>query len=1098
MQHKGLFVALCCGALCLTGCIKNIESESVTKIREATASKLLSEAELNKAQAEAAKIKANAEATIADAQAKLIEAQAAKEAAEAALILAKKELQEIENEIMKVKLDEEREELKRKKAEVEKQIAEYEAAIAWAQAAQQAAINTLEQLQAEAEINAIKNQTELLKREKELAQAAAGLKDELRGRLNVIWTKYSNAVKEYYNAQAQLVKKQADLAKLESEMISEQDIAYEKMMEIQSEIAILTERLQMLESIADYAAEELDPLIEEARDELIAARNIENMAFQAYNAAEDNWDSYYYADESLVYTGSWTSEAGTSEDWEDFEDIVNAYPFEGVADTYDERQSVGVVIDGALLPLFTGYVGLTDEEEPQRVAIASPNMNYSEDFVEVYPASEDGVLPLHSIAIYKRSFLPAAVYFDNFEHYLTIVENKVWKDNVKAKKEAGVDEKTIERLETIVANLTGELDAMKTYVDAAKPEFDAARAGIKEAKEAKKTAVQNIVDLAQEVKEYKISINDLTPAQKTEVEKFSAYAKATSILGSDILEVAGIELEVDALKEQFPAIKEALYQARLTEAAKHKDYNDKNKAANEVRAKGDVEKAKTALATQEGVVEGKKVLEEIALKSFQDATVAYTLDPSATNKDTMDNAEKEYNEAKQATATENAKLPKLISDLTTAETTLAGVEGPEKAAKEAWDTAKEALGTEPGDPEKVDEEGNGSAWDRFAFVKDAIEEGETELEEAKTALGNKDDVYNPEAENSAYAVYNNAEAEYEDAKDANPDKDPNLEVFVARFLSGMSAYAAAEKALPEAIEELKELDKKYPKYRFDKDPETGEWTVVGGYELQVYPESISPKDVTRYSYAHGGHPDVVIPIIDIADMIAGGPKTTVDDEEEPETIEVPYLYYKRIQAVEQIIDEKEAQAEDIDEDFEEDEILINSIREHLKAIQDSEADYWAFGEEMDEAWDEYIGATKDYYDAWNDADHAELVYDMYVGVRNNVIYVDIMLDDEGNEVRDAAGNLQYVEYTIDDLDKAIYALAKKIDKLYEKRDKEYAKYLNGGKVDGKTQLELCAALEAEIANLENDIQILLAKMESYSAELDTLLALINEEMEPID
>lgn len=184
--------------------------------------------------------------------------------------------------------------------------------------------------------------------------------------------------------------------------------------------------------------------------------------------------------------------------------------------------------------------------------------------------------------------------------------------------------------------------------------------------------------------------------------------------------------------------------------------------------------------------------------------------------------------------------------------------------------------------------------------------------------------------------------------------------------------------------------------------------------------------------------------------------------------------------------------------FETLEHRINDIRKHLAAIQDSEADYWAFGEEMDEAWQDVIGTYKDYIDAETAAKKAELIYDMYLGMRDGVIYTDIKLKEDGSEDRDEEGNLQYVEYTINQLDEAIYALTKKIDQLYVDLDREYAKYKNGKKTAGKTQNEECAALEAEIANLENDIQILLAKMESYSAELDTLLTLINEEMEPID
>ena len=86
MQNKTLFAALLVGALCLSSCVKNVESESVTAVRNAKAKQIESIAKLNEATAQAEIIKANAEATIADAQAKLLEAQAKQAEANAALI----------------------------------------------------------------------------------------------------------------------------------------------------------------------------------------------------------------------------------------------------------------------------------------------------------------------------------------------------------------------------------------------------------------------------------------------------------------------------------------------------------------------------------------------------------------------------------------------------------------------------------------------------------------------------------------------------------------------------------------------------------------------------------------------------------------------------------------------------------------------------------------------------------------------------------------------------------------------------------------------------------------------------------------------------
>ncbi|MBE6252978.1 MAG: hypothetical protein E7109_05625 [Bacteroidales bacterium] len=60
-----------CGALCLTGCLKNIESDSVTQVRLAKANQLKAEASLLQAQASAETVLANAQAEFIKAQAGL-------------------------------------------------------------------------------------------------------------------------------------------------------------------------------------------------------------------------------------------------------------------------------------------------------------------------------------------------------------------------------------------------------------------------------------------------------------------------------------------------------------------------------------------------------------------------------------------------------------------------------------------------------------------------------------------------------------------------------------------------------------------------------------------------------------------------------------------------------------------------------------------------------------------------------------------------------------------------------------------------------------------------------------------------------------------
>ena len=179
MQKKSLLVALFCGALCLTGCLKNEESASVAQVRIAKANELNSIADLNKAKAAAEAVYADAKSTLDKAEAKLKEA-------EAALVLAQAETEKVRAELLKVrvqletvKVDEEKIELLKKEAELEVLLAQAEAAKAQAAAAQQFWINKLEDLLAQAEITALKNakaymaaENEILKLEGERADSA--------------------------------------------------------------------------------------------------------------------------------------------------------------------------------------------------------------------------------------------------------------------------------------------------------------------------------------------------------------------------------------------------------------------------------------------------------------------------------------------------------------------------------------------------------------------------------------------------------------------------------------------------------------------------------------------------------------------------------------------------------------------------------------------------------------------------------------------------------------------------------------------------------------------------------------------------------------
>jgi len=168
MQHKFLFAALLCGAMCLTGCLKNEESDSVENVRNAKANELNASADLLKAQATAETVRANADAALAAAQAKVAEANAAKIAAETEYQKVQNQIAALEVQLKQITYDTKKAELEVKKKEYELQLKELEAQILWANEA-------LAEAQAEIELALAQLDYEMQKAQIELAAQQAAL-----------------------------------------------------------------------------------------------------------------------------------------------------------------------------------------------------------------------------------------------------------------------------------------------------------------------------------------------------------------------------------------------------------------------------------------------------------------------------------------------------------------------------------------------------------------------------------------------------------------------------------------------------------------------------------------------------------------------------------------------------------------------------------------------------------------------------------------------------------------------------------------------------------------------------------------------------------
>ncbi len=279
MQHKSLFAALLCGTLCLTACLKNEESPSVTTVRLAKAEEILANADKLRAEASATITSANAEAKVKEAEAKLREAEAKLREADAAYRLAEADavkaetqlklveiqLREIDVELAKVELESRKVELEARKAELLAQKAEYEARIAAAeveklyyeslkQAMELQLQVTLTNLQADL----IDAQLAVLQAEKDYADFLKGLEEateeeyaELRDKVAELAANYHQAARELIDMQESLVKNQYLVAQLENGLASAIDAKNAAIEEKNQEIAREMAYIEALEGYRD-------------------------------------------------------------------------------------------------------------------------------------------------------------------------------------------------------------------------------------------------------------------------------------------------------------------------------------------------------------------------------------------------------------------------------------------------------------------------------------------------------------------------------------------------------------------------------------------------------------------------------------------------------------------------------------------------------------------------------------------------------------------------------------------------------------------------------------------------------------------------------
>ena len=812
MQHKALFVAMLVGSIGLASCVKNIESQSVTDVRVA---------KLNEATAQAEVIKANAEATIAAAQAKLLEAQAKQAEAEAALTKAQADLQAIEVEIAKVRLEEEKVILQAKKAELQKLIAEYEAAIALAEAQMQEYLNRLANAEAQAEIDALKNQAELLKQEKLLAAAAASLEDELRARVTTVWNNYSTAVNNYNTKAVELVKKEAELAKLQAKAVDNREITYDEIVAQEAKIARLEEELEVMEEYLEMTSDEIKELIEPAREALIAANTAQAEATAIKTAASNEY--YTLNGKAKEYEQGW---------YNNFENFVynhsSLYPkFNGVYNIYNQEteryesglyfyQEEGTNLSQIFVPLWTSDYGYLEEKE-----------------LAIYPEPVEGIRATNTVSIPAViKFNPAQIFTENFDQYFKVlVDNQ--KKNAETQKEQLKTsyDADVEYVEGKITALKGELAAYGDYVAAAKPEIEEARTALIKADEEVEKADADRQAKQAAYNNYVTSQASISYQAQNERMASNALKVAEENLRKAQMDFSEKNFTVEELKAKIELDTYNLYLADSTAAKRQREYNvAAEKVTTEiVTAKND---AIAAVTTQEGVIATAQANFDAAVEAFRAAMVVYTATPNATTLADLQTKEQEMNTAKQTMQTEEAKMEGetgLIAKMNAAIDAFNDVNVPAEDAMKAWDSAKEIandarakLGNKS---QPASSAVNATTWQKY-------NQAVIDFNTAKTDLGEETD---PKSyTGSAWAKYNQAKDDLEVA---------DSEEYIKLYDEWQEAERVYNNEGTEWNKKVNELITAYNKYTYFRGIFYDGSSYYGFYEKQV-------DDVEDYIWAY--------------------------------------------------------------------------------------------------------------------------------------------------------------------------------------------------------------------------------------------------------
>lgn len=793
MQKKALFVAMFCGALCLTGCLKNIESDSVTQVRLAKADQLKAEASLLQAQASAETVLANAQAELIKAQAGLAKAQADKVAAETAYQQVLNDLKAVEVQLKQVEVESAKVDLQMKKAELEAKQAELEVIIARSKKELEEIARELQAIKASMEVDAVQQALALAEAQKAMQDFLIAQKQEEVEAIMGIAYKYFDLQNQILDMSIAIFNNEVTISNLEAGIVDPAEALADEIAKAQRELARMEHIKAIAETYLTYDEETWKDAKTEYTGLLITAQNnlLEaNIAFEEflgdYNTALNAIsNTYYYSYDRDAYNWfgvfDYLNSLGAGEQFVvyDTEKYASGYQW-GYYDENDE------------------WVVLHTEQYTEYEAVY-----HHPDAETVAEYNEKGIyLPEDAIYEWKYNRVPAKTDVEAVNAFIDAhVENmeaeaQEAKDAAAKQAEAvaEVAKGRLEMINSIVATTQEYVDGLKEKFEAADSDKESTFDAAISASAASMQAVADLMIANIDNAEVEEALAALKDAQEDQTAKKQAYTEAQGKTA---------DAKNDLQNEEFNFVTEyggadmaeAEFNRDMAIATANNDMKVKQAAVTDAIVKAYTD-AQEKTATAEGNVKKAQETVKARLALWREAEIALANDPTNEElKKAEQKAHDDYDTAVTDLATAESKVTIAKGEEASAKADYDAVNGPYQAAVAALKTLND---------KKAD-------WDaKLAKAKKAVADAETAEEAAKKASEDADKA----VEDAVKALEEAGEALAADEKKAL------AEAMEANFIA-WDKYNKASAA-------VEDLENTYRHYRRDAealDEETG-WLIL--------------------------------------------------------------------------------------------------------------------------------------------------------------------------------------------------------------------------------------------------------------------------------